>query len=41
VLAADTLVFLDGAVLGKPRDDEESREMLARSPAASTASSRP
>src|SRR5262245_20370871 len=22
VLAADTLVFLDGAILGKPRDDE-------------------
>src|SRR5262249_555503 len=30
ILAADTLVFLDGAVLGKPRDDEESREMLGR-----------
>ncbi len=30
VLAADTLVFLDGAVLGKPRDDEESRETLSR-----------
>src|SRR5262249_20078966 len=30
VLAADPLVFLDGAVLGKPRDDAESREMLSR-----------
>ncbi|MFY9549754.1 MAG: Maf family protein [Thermoanaerobaculia bacterium] len=30
VLAADTLVFLDGAVLGKPRDDREVREMLSR-----------
>jgi septum formation protein len=30
VLAADTLVFLDGAILGKPRDEEEAREMLAR-----------
>lgn len=28
VLAADTLVLLDGAVLGKPRDDAEAREML-------------
>jgi septum formation protein len=30
VLAADTLVFLDGATLGKPRDDEESAAMLRR-----------
>jgi septum formation protein len=30
VLAADTLVFLDGATLGKPRDDREAREMLRR-----------
>jgi septum formation protein len=30
VLAADTLVFLDGAILGKPRDDREAREMLRR-----------
>jgi septum formation protein len=30
VLAADTLVFLDGAILGKPRDDEESAAMLRR-----------
>jgi septum formation protein len=30
VLAADTLVFLDGATLGKPRDDEEAAAMLRR-----------
>jgi septum formation protein len=29
ILAADTLVFLDGAILGKPRQDAEAREMLA------------
>jgi septum formation protein len=28
VLAADTLVLLDGAVLGKPGDEEEARDML-------------
>lgn len=30
VLAADTVVELDGAVLGKPRDDEHARALLAR-----------
>lgn len=30
VLAADTLVFLDGLVLGKPRDDGEAAQMLRR-----------
>jgi septum formation protein len=30
VLAADTLVFLDGAILGKPRDDAEAASMLRR-----------
>jgi septum formation protein len=30
VLAADTLVFLDGAILGKPRDDAEAGAMLRR-----------
>jgi len=30
VLAADTLVFLDGAILGKPRDDAEAGQMLRR-----------
>ncbi len=30
VLAADTLVFLDGAILGKPRDDEDAGAMLRR-----------
>ena len=30
VLAADTLVFLDGATLGKPRDDGEAAAMLHR-----------
>jgi septum formation protein len=30
VLAADTLVFLDGAILGKPRDDSEAAAMLRR-----------
>lgn len=29
ILAADTVVVLDGAVLGKPRDPGEAREMLA------------
>ena len=28
VLAADTLVLIDGAILGKPADDAEAREML-------------
>lgn len=28
ILAADTIVFLDGKVLGKPRDKAEAREML-------------
>jgi septum formation protein len=30
VLAADTLVVLDGAVLGKPADDAEAARMLSR-----------
>jgi septum formation protein len=30
VLGADTEVVLDGEVLGKPRDDEDARSMLAR-----------
>jgi septum formation protein len=30
VLAADTAVVVDGDVLGKPRDDAEAGEMLAR-----------
>jgi len=30
VLAADTLVFLDGEILGKPRSHAEARRMLAR-----------
>jgi septum formation protein len=30
VLAADTLVLIDGAVLGKPRDDREAAAMLRR-----------
>lgn len=28
VVAADTIVFKDGAVLGKPRDEEDARRML-------------
>ena len=28
ILGADTLVYLDGKVLGKPRDIDEAREML-------------
>src|SRR5919202_4442718 len=28
VLAADTAVVLDGAILGKPRDDADARRML-------------
>ncbi len=30
VIAADTVVFLDGDILGKPRDKAEAREMLGR-----------
>lgn len=30
VLAADTIVVLDGAILGKPRDAADARSMLAR-----------
>lgn len=30
VLAADTTVVIDGLILGKPVDDAEAREMLAR-----------
>lgn len=30
VLAADTLVFLDNEILGKPRDLAEARKMIAR-----------
>ena len=30
VLGADTLVFLDGEILGKPRDLADARRMLAR-----------
>ena len=30
VLAADTTVVVDGAMLGKPSDDENARQMLAR-----------
>jgi septum formation protein len=29
VLAADTIVVVDGAILGKPRDEEEARRMLS------------
>ena len=29
VIAADTLVFIDGRILGKPRDEAEAREMLS------------
>ena len=30
VIGADTIVVLDGAVLGKPRDEEDARAMLKR-----------
>ena len=30
ILAADTLVLLDGDILGKPRDDSEAAEMLGK-----------
>jgi septum formation protein len=30
VIAADTIVVIDGAVLGKPRDDAEAAQMLRR-----------
>lgn len=29
IIAADTVVTLDGAVLGKPRDEDDARRMLA------------
>lgn len=29
VLGSDTVVFLDGKILGKPKDEEEARQMLA------------
>ncbi len=28
ILAADTIVWLDGAVLGKPSDENEAKQML-------------
>lgn len=30
VLGADTIVYLDGQALGKPRDEEEAKDMLGR-----------
>ncbi len=30
ILGADTLVVVDGAILGKPRDDEEARRFVRR-----------
>jgi septum formation protein len=30
ILGADTIVVIDGVILGKPRDEEEARSMLAR-----------
>jgi septum formation protein len=30
IIGADTVVVLDGAVMGKPRNDREAREMLGR-----------
>jgi septum formation protein len=30
VLGADTVVALDGAILGKPRDEEQAREFVGR-----------
>lgn len=30
IVASDTLVAIDGEVLGKPKDDEEAKEMLMR-----------
>jgi septum formation protein len=30
VIAADTIVVIDGDILGKPRDDDDARAMLAR-----------
>ncbi len=30
IIAADTVVVLDGAVLGKPQDEEDARRMLSR-----------
>ena len=39
ILAADTVVALDGRVLGKPTDATEAVAMLRRSPAARTRSS--
>lgn len=30
IITADTIVWLDGAVMGKPKDEEEARSMLRR-----------
>lgn len=30
IIGADTVVAVDGAILGKPQDDEQAREMLLR-----------
>ncbi len=30
IIAADTIVFIDGIILGKPRDEQEARSMLSR-----------
>jgi septum formation protein len=30
ILGADTTVVVDGAILGKPRDDDDARDMLSR-----------
>ena len=39
IIAADSVVSIDGLILGKPKDDEAAKALCAASPAAPTSSS--